>query len=81
MIGGSGEDSEAEMLSGWTISGETVWEGKGTHFTSDRPVHGGIVLPRSCDIISKPHASGETKNCFMNKHFMLFFCERWSMKR
>ena len=46
MIGGSGEDSEAEMPSGWTISGKTVSEVKGTHFTSDRPVHGGIVLPR-----------------------------------
>ena len=60
------------MPSGWTISGKTVWEGKDTHFSSDRPVDGGILLPRSCDINSKLRASGETKTYFANKIFMLF---------
>ena len=72
-IGGADDDSGAEMPSGWIISGKTVWEGKDTHFTSDRPVDGGILLPRSCDINSKLLASGETKKYFTNKHFMLFF--------
>ena len=72
-IGGAGEDLKAEMPSGWTISGKTVWEGKSTNLTSDRPVDGGILLPMSCDINSKLRASGETKTYFTNKHFMLFF--------
>ena len=41
-LGGAGDDSGAEMPSEWTISGKTVWEGKDTHFTSDRPVDGGV---------------------------------------
>ena len=72
-IGGDDDDSGAEMPSEWTISGKTVWESKDTHFTSDRPVDGGILLPRSCDINSKLRAGGETKTYFANKHFMLFF--------
>ena len=72
-IGGADDDSGAEMPSGWIISGKTVWEGKDTHFTSDHPVVGGILLPRSCDINSKLRASGEMKNYFTNKHFMQFF--------
>ena len=51
-IGGPGDDSEAEMPSGWTISGKIVLEGKNTDFTGDRPIDGGIVLPMSCDINS-----------------------------
>ena len=80
-IGGAGDDSGAEMPSGQTISGKTVWEGKDTHFTSDLPVDGGILLPRSCDINSKLRASGETKTSFTNKHLCFFFGARWSMKR
>ena len=73
-IRGAGDDSGAEMPRGWTISGKTVWEGKDTHFTSDRPVDGGILFPRSCDIISKLCASGGTKNYFTNKHLCYFLC-------
>ena len=72
-IGGAGDDSEAAMPSAWTISGRKVWEGKDTHFMSDHPVDRGSLLPRSFDINSKPRASGEMKNYFTYKHFMLFF--------
>ena len=66
-IGGDDDDSGAEMPSGWIISGKTVWEGKDTHFTSDHPVVGGILLPENYKLQCMPNQQKNVGFCRLGR--------------